>query len=624
MKRLFSIIGLCIVVTIGLGQSAAPVSGSRFSAFGTLPIKTPDSLLGKWHTAGNLTERVLAGQALIHFHEAAGTHDSVIFYAQDIQRRLAESALDEREKNRYTESAGNALARAYQEKGLYEEALRHYLAGIGTGEKLADESMVNRNRFGQATVYFLRKEYPKAISIYREIQKQSKDAELVQQVNKRLGMSYLALQDPERARGHLELAQRYFSEAGELKQLLETRLYLAMAAEAGGQPDSAFTRYEKVKDRALEHRYFDIYIQAGQRMGDLLIAEKDYDNARILLSMVYVNTMQWGDLEAQRDVLNSLQQLHATIGDYKNAYALMSQYRRVTGEIAEQQNRKEVNELEVKYLTAQKEKEILRKESELNYQKTVKYALLIGFIVVLIPVIGLLYLYYQKLQAQSRLNASLEETNQQQIRAMLKEKELELLAASVEGQEQERKRIAKELHDSIGGNLAAIKMQLSLAGGNAATVINQVDDTYQQVRDLSHNLMPRKFSNTGFTELVNSYLQGFRRDPEREVHFEAYPEEAVNLLPTSLKVAVYAVVQELMTNAQKHAAASRITIQLTLLDNALALIFEDNGRGFDVSRTSPGIGLQNIRERLKIHGGSMDIDSLPGRGTVVNIEIPVK
>src|SRR5690606_16767463 len=114
MKRLFSIIGLCAIVTIGLGQPATPASGSRFSAFGTLPIKTPDSLLGKWYTAHNTTERVLAGQALIRFHEAAGTHDSVIFYAQNIQRRLAESTLDEREKGRYTASAGNALARAYQ------------------------------------------------------------------------------------------------------------------------------------------------------------------------------------------------------------------------------------------------------------------------------------------------------------------------------------------------------------------------------------------------------------------------------------------------------------------------------------------------------------------------------
>lgn len=623
VKWLFSIVGLYVVVLVCPGQTLYPAPGSKFSAFGSLPIKTPDSLLAGWHAARDIDEWMVAAQALIHFHETAGTHDSVIFYAREMQRRVAQSALNQPAKLRYTASAGNALARAYQEKGLYEEALRHYLGGITAGEQLADPAIVDQNRFGNATVYFLRKEYRKAIPIYEEIRTQSKDTGLVQQINKQLGKAYLAQRQLQRADEYLSLAQHYFAKTGELKQLLETQLYQARVAEAGGRSDSAFAMYEEVKERALEHRYFDTYIQAGQRMGDILMAQKDYHNAQILLSMVYVNAMQWEDLEAQRDALNSLQQLHAAIGDYENAYALMSQYRRVSGEIAEQQNRREVNELEVKYLTAQKEKEIIVKESELGYQKTVKYALLIGFIVVLIPVIGLLYVYYQKLQAQSRLNAIREEASRQQIGAMLKEKELELLAASVAGQETERKRIARELHDSIGGNLAAIKMQLSLTGRDTIDLVEKVDETYQQVRDLSHNLLPQKFTNVGFTVLIETYLQGFRTVPETAVTFRAYPEAAINALPTPLKVVVYTIIQELMTNAHKHAKAAQVTIQLTRIDGALVLIFEDDGKGFNTESTAGGIGLRNIRERLKPHGGTMAIDSKPGRGTVIDIEIPL-
>ena len=361
-------------------------------------------------------------------------------------------------------------------------------------------------------------------------------------------------------------------------------------------------------------------------MGDLLIARKDYDNAKALLSLVYANALQWNDLKAQLKVLNSLRNLHAVTGDYKNAYALMTQYLGISQEVLNKQNKKEINELEIKYQTAQKEKEILNKENELNHQKTVKYSLLIGFLVILLPIIGLLYMYYQKLQAQSKLNATMEEMNRQKIAALLKDKELELLKASVNGQEKERQRIAGELHDSIGGNLAAIKLQLSnqTAGNRLDGLIRQVDDTYRQVRDLSHDLVPLKFSNTGFTELISGYIRQFNMPGNAVITFHAFPGEEIERIGTSLKAEMYKIIQELITNAQKHSQASKVEIQLTRLDGTLKLLFEDNGQGFSVETVKYGIGFQNIRERLKLFDGVFSIDSFPSKGTVIDIEIPLK
>lgn len=601
-------------------------SQDSFTGYGDIPVKTPDSLLQKLELAGGFKEKMLAAQPLLAFHTDHGTTDSVIFYTQQLIRDLDKSTLASRDRLTYQATLYHTLAKAHQDKGLHEEALRFYLEGARIAESLGNNAAVNDNRLGIANVYFARNEQKKAIAAYNELLATSGDEQLKHIVYKQLSAIYLDRKELGPALQYAEKALAFFRGSRQVKNELQTKLTLGIIAELNQHTEEAFSIYNEVKNSAQQQQFFDIYISAGQRLGDLLIAKKDYENAKGLLSMVYTNTIQWNDLKAQLKVLNSLRNLYAVTGDYKNAYALMTQYMGVSREVLDMQNKKEINELEIKYQTAQKEKEILNKENELNHQETVKYSLLIGFLAILLPVIGLLYMYYQKLQAQSRLNATMEEMNQQKITALLKDKELALLKASVSGQEQERKRIATELHDSIGGNLAAIKLQLSnpATANGLKELIQQVDDTYHQVRDLSHDLIPQKFSNTGFTELIAGYLRQFDVPGSARISFQAYPPEEIDRIGTTLKVEIYKIMQELITNAQKHSQATKVEIQLTQIDGMLKLLFEDNGRGFSTTTTRQGIGFQNIQERLKLFGGTLSIDSFPSKGTVIDIEIPLK
>jgi signal transduction histidine kinase len=155
-------------------------------------------------------------------------------------------------------------------------------------------------------------------------------------------------------------------------------------------------------------------------------------------------------------------------------------------------------------------------------------------------------------------------------------------------------------------------------------LMQQVDDTYHQVRDLSHDLVPQKFNNTGFTELISGYIRQFDVPGNAKISFQAYPREEIDLIGTTLKVEIYKIMQELITNTQKHSLASKVEIQLTKIDGVLKLLFEDNGKGFSVETTKHGIGFQNIRERLKLFDGILSIDSFPLKGTVIDIEIPLK
>ena len=267
-------------------------------------------------------------------------------------------------------------------------------------------------------------------------------------------------------------------------------------------------------------------------------------------------------------------------------------------------------------------------ESKLARQKSIKNIILFSFLILLIPIIGLLIIYYQKLQTQSELNKKQEEINEQKITSLIKEQELKLIKASVKGKDKERERIALELHDSIGGNLAAIKLQLNntiLHGDKEIVKIinNQLDDTYEQVRDLSHNLVPKKFSENNFCDVLEEYFNNLGGATNLNTSFFAYPRTEIDGLNEIVQIEIFKIIQELITNTIKHARASVIDLQLNLLENELNVLFEDNGIGFNTKNKVTGLGFANITNRLKKVSGVFRIDSRINRGTVINIEVPI-
>ncbi|MDH7444928.1 tetratricopeptide repeat-containing sensor histidine kinase [Aquimarina sp. 2201CG14-23] len=271
--------------------------------------------------------------------------------------------------------------------------------------------------------------------------------------------------------------------------------------------------------------------------------------------------------------------------------------------------------------------EIKRQQEETSRQKTFKYIILYSFLILLIPVIGLLITYYQKIKAQSELNQKQKEINQEKISSLLKDQELKVIKASVAGQDKERKRIAQELHDSIGGNLAAIKLQLNNSHNNGSnkshlkTINIQIDDTYELVRSLSHNLIPKKFTKNNFCDVIEEYFTNIGGASSLDTSFSAYPRKTIDLLEEAIKIETFKIIQELITNTIKHAKATSITLQLNLFENELSILFEDNGIGFELNKNGEGIGFTNIRSRLKKISGVIDIDSRIKRGTIINITI---
>lgn len=218
------------------------------------------------------------------------------------------------------------------------------------------------------------------------------------------------------------------------------------------------------------------------------------------------------------------------------------------------------------------------------------------------------------------------------IDELLRENELENLQGLLAGQEVERKRIAQDLHDTIGGMLSTIKLHFNALGKSktlkeedAEIVTNAdhlLDESCIELRRVSHDLNKASMASYGIIENLKTLKNALELTSEVRVNLIV---DDINLPASSLvEKELFKVIQELLSNTLKHAQATEINIQLSQFDDEIQLIFEDNGIGFDVNKISRGLGLNSIQKRIAKMQGGLTIDSHEKSGTTFIFEIPIK
>lgn len=214
-----------------------------------------------------------------------------------------------------------------------------------------------------------------------------------------------------------------------------------------------------------------------------------------------------------------------------------------------------------------------------------------------------------------------------------------LSAQLINSQEAERKRIARELHDEMGQALTAMRINLAaiekeLPAGIELTIRDRLmetswlaDQTLERVRELSFDLRPSILDELGLVETLDWYVDRFAKRLNVEASFEALDLE--ERLPAEIETVIYRVVQEGLTNIAKHAQAQRVSLALRRSDPTVSVAIEDDGRGFDWQKVAAsgfpgrGVGLLGMRERVSVMGGRLRIQSRPGQGTRLWVELPV-
>ncbi|MEQ9423120.1 MAG: histidine kinase [Cyclobacteriaceae bacterium] len=195
----------------------------------------------------------------------------------------------------------------------------------------------------------------------------------------------------------------------------------------------------------------------------------------------------------------------------------------------------------------------------------------------------------------------------------------------IDGQEHERSRLAKEMHDGIGPMLTTMRINIQSAELDTSkkeTLLNRLDETITEVRRISNNLMPSVLEDFGAGEaignLINQVRQGFNGTIHYKNDMSAEPK-----LDEYANVSLYRIAQESINNALKHAVANEIKVSLSEFDDHIGYFIADNGQGFDMQVPKNGNGLRNMKERVKLVNGTFDIHS-NASGTTIEIEIPLK
>jgi signal transduction histidine kinase len=207
-----------------------------------------------------------------------------------------------------------------------------------------------------------------------------------------------------------------------------------------------------------------------------------------------------------------------------------------------------------------------------------------------------------------------------------------LAAQVINAQDEERARVARELHDSTAQMLAAVMLQLGVAAREnespvlderIATVRDMVAEALEEVRTLSHTIHPRVLDDLGLAAAL-SWLARQTREQEG-LHVEAFADDGAPI-PRLAATVLYRVAQESLRNAARHAQAHRVELWLRRTATAATIEVVDDGRGFDVRRAEerrPGMGLFSMRERVGLANGSLSVESAPGRGTRIVATVPL-
>jgi signal transduction histidine kinase len=265
-------------------------------------------------------------------------------------------------------------------------------------------------------------------------------------------------------------------------------------------------------------------------------------------------------------------------------------------------------------------------------QSVLTFSLLFGSVIVLIGAYFTIRNYQHRFNANQIIHRQTMEINRQRITELENNVKIESMNSMLQGQEAERERVAKDLHDSLGGLLSTVKLHFDALQSQDTRVGNTkeyqkayslLDEACKEVRHISNNLQPGALHKLGLVPAVQDLIHRVRTDDGPKITFSQSGVE--KSLDVRISLNVYRIVQELLNNALKHAEANEISINLTQSEDTFSLSVQDDGKGYEPGSTARmGMGTENIASRVNYLKGDLGIHTVLEEGTTTQIDIPLK
>jgi two-component system NarL family sensor kinase len=630
--------GICLCLPLYASAQVTKADSSKvlhlFTEGEKFEFTNPEKAMAYYDSA-----RQLATQ--IGFLRGQGTYAGYAIVVLNNQGKFREALALCQEALRIFETAGTQrdkavahinLGNEWQYLSDFELAAEHYLKAKSITEKIGDRPLLRVIINNLASIFNSLKQFDKGK------QYASEALEIARDINSdySVASSLINLAQAESNLNQYAEALAHFQEVEKIGvNISDTILTMdGWQGQADVQKvtqctEEASILYKKIIQLAEQQQMPTYQMYSWMGLADCYLFMKRFGPAEeaiqngIRIALETGSSFELLELYRQRSELAELR------GNFAQALTYRKQFEVLKDSVAGEKAKESINLLEARFESQRKDDQIVQLEKEKATQQSiirqknrVTY-LLIAVVLAVLLLMGLLYLSYAQRQRLQK----------QRIRELETEKQLMASQAVIKGQEEERGRLAKDLHDGLGGMLSGVKFSLSNMKSNmvldadSALVfersLDMLDHSISELRRVAHNMMPEVLVKFGLEEALKSYCDSVQQSGMLAVNFQTIG--VYQRMPSEKEIIVYRIVQELVANVVKHSRARAVLVQLAWQPAILDLTVEDDGAGFDIAMLeySRGAGWANIRSRAEFLRSKLDIQSSAGAGTSVHMTIPL-
>ncbi len=558
------------------------------------------------------------------------------------------------------------------QQGNYAKSLKLNLESLALAKRKGTKEQIAVCLFNTGSSYNNMAKYNEAITFYLQAVQVFEELNL----NKNLAVAYDNIGGVFSNIGQPEKGFRYHVKALEkARQIADTAEMASANLNAGMQlnklnrleeaekySNNALDLAKKIKSTYLEINanvtLAEIYVKQNKTDKSIVYALRAFESAtaidskysemealKIMTRCYYMkkdfkSTLEYGEKTISfgrkngissglYNVYKIVSSAYAETGNYKAGYENLMISKNLQDVANEKEITKEIEQLEINYQITKKEKQILELQQVKKQQQLLIWGLTSGIAVILMISL-LIYKNYRQKRKLMLADATLQ---QQKINELQTETRLLATRSVLQGQEEERTRLAKDLHDGLGSILSGakysfshVKSNLTISPENSLAFdrsIALLDTSIKELRRIAHNMMPEALVRFGLDTALKDFCDSIDQSHALHVTYQSF-ELNDDTIPQSKTSSIYRIIQELVNNSLKHANAQTALVQLIKKEDMLSITVEDDGRGFDAAilKNNTGIGYLNLKKRVAYINGKMDVQTAVGKGTSITIEIP--
>jgi signal transduction histidine kinase len=518
-----------------------------------------------------------------------------------------------------------------------DRAIKNYIEAQKLFGRAGDSLRMYQTITDLGRLYCGSEYYLEAITMFERVESyatRNLDTLLSARMLQQIGEIYIA-------RNQMDKASKYFDRASRLNlsiqdTLLSTINRLTITALTGEKPffkrlpDSLFlqlSRYDSI-------RYQSFLPSIHLHVGMYNMHAKKYK-----LAMYYFTQglrLAGKDTFVKRELYRQQAECYELMNDIPSALKVLKTYTQFNDSLNDASRSASIQQILQKSKDIARETELQQMARDRNItvlksriQKVISYALMVGVVIMLIVSYIIIRSYQQRLNSNQIIADQNEEINRRKINELETNRKIESISSMLQGQEVERERIARDLHDSLGGLLSTVKLHFDAVQTKNPDISSQkeynkaynlLDAACSEVRTISNNMQPGALLKMGIVPAIKDLVN--RIESEDTPHIEFLHYGPLNDLAIGVTLNIYRIVQELLYNCLKHAQAKEILIQLIRNEEDLEIMVEDDGVGYNPDEVRKGMGTENVAARVNFLKGEISIHSEHGVGTTTTITIP--